>query len=170
MSEEKRAVLLAFIFATLAGTLLHFLYGLFPSPLTAVVSVVRESLWEHGKLVYLPGLVASVCLAKRYGKLGERMASLLVGFLVTLALGYLCCVVLGWENPLVNIGIYIAAMLLVFWLPDPLEKRLQGRLGELFLLLVIALGGAIWLFTFLPPDSVLFADLSHHNVFGVIPV
>lgn len=169
MSAEKKSGLLAFVLASLAGVLLHFVYHFFPSPFTALFSPVAESVWEHIKLVYFPGLVASVLLARRWGCLGERMLALLAGCAVTLALGYLYCIVWGGKGMWVNILIYLLSMALVFWLPKPLEARLQGRWSELFLLLAIALGGAIWLFTFLPPDHILYADLSGVNTWTVIP-
>lgn len=97
------------------------------------------------------------------------MLALLAGCAVTLALGYLYCIVWGGKGMWVNILIYLLSMALVFWLPKPLEARLQGRWSELFLLLAIALGGAIWLFTFLPPDHILYADLSGVNTWTVIP-
>lgn len=169
MSEEKKSVLLAFVLASLAGVLLHFVYHFFPSAVTALFSPVSESVWEHVKLVYFPGLVASILLARKWGCLGARMLSLLLACLTMLALGYLYCIVLDGRAAWVNIGIYLIAMALIFWLPKPLEARLQGRWSELFLLLVIALGGAIWLFTFLPPDHILYADLSVVNTWTVIP-
>ncbi len=38
----------------LAGSALHFLYDLWPNPLTAVFAPVNESVWEHLKLLYWP--------------------------------------------------------------------------------------------------------------------
>ena len=43
-----------FLFTALAGTLLHFLYDWVPNPLTALVSGVNESVWEHMKLLFVP--------------------------------------------------------------------------------------------------------------------
>lgn len=169
MSAEKKSGLLAFVFASLAGVLLHFVYQFLPSAVTALFAPVSESVWEHVKLVYFPGLVASVLLARKWGYLGERMLSLLLACLTMLALGYLYCIVLGGQKMWVTVAIYLISMALIFWLPKPLEGWLRGRWSELFLLLVIALGGAIWLFTFLPPDHVLYADLSVVNTWTVIP-
>ena len=41
----------------LAGSALHFLYDLWPNPLTAVFAPVNESVWEHLKLLFFPVLV-----------------------------------------------------------------------------------------------------------------
>lgn len=169
MSDEKKRVIIGFVLAALAGTALHFLYSFFPSPLTALLSPVAESVWEHVKLVYFPGLAAALWLSRKDGRLGERMLGLLAGCLTVLVLGYVYCVLLDGRAAVVNIGIYLVAVILVFWLPYPLERWLRGRWAELFLLLVIALGGAIVLFTFLPPDHPLYADLSVVNTWTVIP-
>lgn len=169
MNAEKKTTLTAFVLTALAGAALHFLYTFLPCTLTALVAPVSESVWEHIKLIYFPGLVAASILTHRYGKLGARMAALLLGCLATEGLGYLYCIVLGGENMAVTIGIYVLSVILVFALPNLLEARLQGRWSELFLLLVIALGGAILLFTFLPPDHILYADLSATNTWSVIP-
>lgn len=48
----------------LAGSALHFLYDLWPNPLTAVFAPVNESVWEHLKLLYWPFLAAAFVLTK----------------------------------------------------------------------------------------------------------
>ena len=45
---------LTFFAALGLGVLLHFLYAWLPNPLTALFSPVRESLWEHLKILFYP--------------------------------------------------------------------------------------------------------------------
>ena len=45
---------LVFTLAVLGGAALHFLYNVWPNPLTAVLAPVNESVWEHLKLLYWP--------------------------------------------------------------------------------------------------------------------
>ena len=49
----------------LAGSALHFLYDLWPNPLTAVFAPVNESVWEHLKLLYAPFLVCGFVLNRK---------------------------------------------------------------------------------------------------------
>lgn len=42
---------LVFTLAVLGGAALHFLYDVWPNPLTAVLAPVNESVWEHLKLL-----------------------------------------------------------------------------------------------------------------------
>jgi len=68
MFRPSRSTLLAFIAATLAGACLHFLYELFPNPVTACFAPVKESLWEHLKLISWPSLAAFLILARQDGR------------------------------------------------------------------------------------------------------
>ena len=54
MAKPKipKRLLAAFVLTTLAGVCLHFLYDLLPCPVTALFSPVRESIWEHLKVIY----------------------------------------------------------------------------------------------------------------------
>ena len=49
---------LVFTLAVLGGAALHFLYDVWPNPLTAVLAPVNESVWEHLKLFFWPTLAA----------------------------------------------------------------------------------------------------------------
>lgn len=51
-------MLAVFAAATLLGACLHFVYALFPNPVTALISPTCESLWEHLKLLFWPYLAA----------------------------------------------------------------------------------------------------------------
>ena len=52
-------------FAALAlGVLLHFLHDWAPNPVVGLISPVRESLWEHIKILYIPLLLSAFILGK----------------------------------------------------------------------------------------------------------
>ena len=55
---------LVFTLAVLGGAALHFLYDVWPNPLTAVLAPVNESVWEHLKLLYWPFLAAAFVLGR----------------------------------------------------------------------------------------------------------
>ena len=62
MPRLNKTELILLAAATVAGACLHFLYTLLPCIATALVAPVRESLWEHVKLLYWPALVAGLVL------------------------------------------------------------------------------------------------------------
>ena len=62
MFYPKKLIVPVFVCAVLAGVGLHFLYARFPCTLSALLSPVCESLWEHIKLIYWPYLAAALWL------------------------------------------------------------------------------------------------------------
>ena len=58
MKRETMRPLIYFILTVLVGTGVHFLYDWSPNVLFAMLSPVRESVWEHGKLIFWPMLAA----------------------------------------------------------------------------------------------------------------
>lgn len=172
MKTLDRRILLAFVLAALGGTLLHFYYELFPSVLTALFSPVRESIWEHLKLIYWPYLVAMLILT-REGERGSRgpwLLSLLVICAVMLAAGYVFHVLLRGESMFFDIGLYVVLMAVGFVLPR-VFWRLTGPcwLSTALWGTVLLLGAATVLFTFLPPDGLLFVDGRALRTWATIP-
>ena len=55
---------IVFFCALALGVLLHFLYSWFPNPIVALISPVRESLWEHIKILYIPLLMSALILGR----------------------------------------------------------------------------------------------------------
>lgn len=164
-----KKLLLLFAAATAAGFLLHFLYDWLPNPLTALFSPVRESLWEHLKIIYWPYLAAALIATRKTGRdqLGRWLFSLLVISVVMLAAGYVYHISLGLDNTVFDIALYVLLMAVGFWLPTQLNPS-GGRSFPL-IVLTILLGLAIILFTFLPPDHILFSDLSAVHTWYRIP-
>ena len=172
MNTLSRRILLAFVLAVIGGTLLHFVYDFFPNPVTALFSPVRESLWEHLKIIYWPFLAALLLLTRR-GEPGCRapwLLSLLVICALMLLAGYWYHVLLGGDAMAFDIGLYVVLMAVGFLLPRlfwPLAD--QGWWCRALWLLVLLLGGAILLFTSLTPSGLLFADLSAVRTWATIP-
>ena len=165
----SKTLLIAFVLTTLAGVALHFLYDFLPNPVTALISPVKESIWEHLKVIYWPYLAAMFIVTGKNGR-GNRASwlfTLLVISVAMLVIGYVYHISLGLDSLVFDIGLYVVLMAIGFWLP----ARLTPKNGRSFpvLFLVILLGAAIILFTFLPPDWPLFADLSSVNTWYTIP-
>ncbi len=170
VQEGKKRTILAFVLATLAGTALHFGYDFFPNLLTALFCPVVESVWEHGKLLFWPGLIGTLWLSRTEGGVSSRLAAIVLSFAALQTVGCLYCVTLGGQQDWVNIGLYIISMALLFWLPAPLDKWLQGRGTGIFAVLCVFIAILLCVFTFYPPDTLLFADLSAYRTWTVIPV
>lgn len=153
------------------GILLHFLYDWFPNPVTAVFSPVRESLWEHTKLIFWPLLLAGAALGRgaRPERTAWRLAAPLSSFSM-LGVAYVYHILLRGESLAFDIGLYFAFLGVGFLLPRWLLPRVgkAGAVAELMVLITAAL--TVW-WTFAPPVGVLFADLSEGvRTFFTIPV
>lgn len=172
MPKLSKRLLAAFTVTTVAGACLHFLYTLVPNLLTALLAPVNESLWEHVKILFWPYLAAALVITRGGGK-GCRTPWLLTAPILCAAMlvcGYFYHILLGGETLAVDLGLYVLLMAAGFVLPGVLHWTADQRgLGDISVLLMLALAGAILIFTFLPPDHVLFADLSGVNTWATIP-
>ena len=171
MPRLSKKTLAAFAAATLAGACLHFVYALFPNVVTALFSPVNESLWEHLKIMFWPYLIAALLLTRRgeRGSRGPWLLTLLLICAAMLAVGYAYHVAAMGDSLAFDIALYVVLMGAGFVLPALLDRpAVRGR-TDLLTLLALALGVAMVIFTFLPPDNVLFADLSGVNTWARIP-
>ena len=153
------------IFIILAGSALHFVFGWSGGwrPV-ALIAAVNESIWEHLKLAFWPGLFwafipvvgSDPTLARRLATKG--MSLLLTALLiVTVFEGYTR--VLDHHFLALDIGLFVVAVLagqgLSVWLLSRPAPR--GVLTVGWALLVTQLA-AYSLFTYWPPDNWLFID------------
>lgn len=169
MLRLSKKELVLFASATLAGACLHFLYTLFPCVGTALAAPVRESLWEHVKLIYWPCLISGLLLRRQEpGLLGQRAFALLAAAAGMLAAGWVWHICLRGRSLWFDIALYVLAMALFFLLPHGLRQSFWRRFRGPLALLAAALGAATLLFTFLPPGGPLFADLSAPAAFFTV--
>ena len=174
MEKSTKKLILCYLAAAVLGVLLHFLFAWFPSPVTALISPVRESIWEHVKLIYFPLLAASLYMGRGGNGTGRApwLLSLVMACVILLGLGYVYHIVFRGESVIVDIILYIFVLALGFLLPKTLWP-LCGQPGteKAAWALTALLGALIVWFTFFPPDSVLFADMSGAvRTFLTIPV
>jgi drug/metabolite transporter (DMT)-like permease len=167
----QKSYLIAFFIATLFGAFLHFLFSLLPNAAAALFSPVAESLWEHLKLIFWPFLIASFFLTRRRpGGWGPHLFALLLSSGLMLLFGWLYHILLGHESLRFDVVFYVIMMALAFLLAGKLpEKGFIWRWRSVAGFLVLVLGVAIVLFTFLPPGGALFADLSGAATWANIP-
>lgn len=171
MPRLSKKTLLTFAIATLAGACLHFVYALLPNPVTALFSPVNESLWEHVKILFWPFLCALLLLTRKAekGRRGPWLLALVLICAVMLLVGYVYHVVAGGESLSFDICLYVLLMGAGFVLAAVLDRPAIRARADALALLTLVLGLMILLFTFLPPDHVLFADLTRSNTWATIP-
>lgn len=173
MKKSTKTLLFAYVIAAAAGVLLHFLYQWLPNPVFALISPVRESVWEHVKLLYFPMLGAALALT-RGGKTGRApwLLSQAAVCAIMLATGYLYHVVFRGEAMAVDLILFFLPLALGFVLPRVLWPLCEWPGTEKAAgLLSLLLGVLIIWFTFFPPEGALFADLSGAlRTFLTIPV
>ena len=168
MSRLSKAALITFVVATLAGSCLHFVYALWPNGLTALLAPGNESLWAHVKILYWPCLLSGVLLVRREPEsLGARAFSLLLSAAVMLGVGYLYHVVLEGDSLFFDVALYVLVMAAFFLLPCFLRTPVWSRTRLLWAALVLALGAATFVFTWCPPDGLLFRDLSLPAIYSL---
>ena len=174
MEKLTKKLILCYFAATALGVLLHFLFTWFPNPVTALVSPVRESVWEHVKLICFPLLAASLYMGRGGNGMGRTpwLLSLIAACAVTLCVGYMYHIVFRGESVLVDVILYFFALALGFLMPGTLWPLCEGPgTGKAARALTAALGALIAWFTFFPPDTALFADLTGSlRTFLTIPV
>jgi hypothetical protein len=158
----------------LSGGLLHFLFewsgGWAP---VALIAAVNESVWEHLKMVFWPGLIfALVSYPFLRGRSENfwtaKIAGLLSMPLVILALFYAYKLVFKTHNLAYDIAIFILAVALGQWIGFSLLQRSRPpRYARLILIagLLVALT-AFSLFSYFPPKYPLFQD-SHTGDYGL---
>ena len=174
MEKSTKKLILCYFAAAALGVLLHFLFTWFPNPVTALISPVRESVWEHVKLIFFPLLAASLYMGRGGNSFGRApwLLSLVVACAVMLCVGYVYHIILRGEAVLVDVILYLFSLALGFLLPKTLWP-LCGQPGveKAAWALTALLGALIVWFTFFPPETALFADMRDAvRTFLTIPV
>lgn len=155
-----------FIFTSVLGTFLHFLFDLTGgSVAAALISAVNESIWEHMKLLFYPMLVFAIIEYRVWGKDTPnfwciKCKGTLLGLTLIPVLFYTYSGILGVTADWFNITIFFLAAAAAYYRET--RAFLQNkpcRLGNrvsLFIFLLIA--GLFTVFTFLPPQIPFFRD------------
>ena len=153
------------VFIILAGSALHFVYGWSGEwrPV-ALIAAVNESIWEHLKLAFWPGLAwALVPVHGRAVALGQRLAAKGVSLLLTAIL--IVVIFLGYTQVLdhhllvLDIGLFVLAVLagqgVAAWLLS--RHLLRGAIAVGLALLGLQVA-AYALLTYQAPQTLLFID------------
>lgn len=155
---------LVFLLTSLAGTALHFLYDVLPTPLTALFSPINESVWEHLKLLFWPMVVGALFLSRKKENKERFWSSFFIALLAAPALLLLSFYGLKavWiESLWVDLGLYYICMLFGYGLARWLyRKHKPEKVGGFVLMILILYAASLILFTFAAPDLPIFRDIS----------
>ena len=158
--------LTGFLFTSVAGTLLHFLFDWTGgNPVAGLISAVNESIWEHMKLLFYPMVIVAF-IQSRFGKplpdcfWQVKLLGILAGLLLIPILYYSYTGILGVEADWFNITIFFIAAAFAFRLESalflkgfPCSGCARGAIAVLVLISLI-----FSLLTFFPPEIPFFRD------------
>lgn len=150
--------LFGFFTAAALGTGLHFLYGLCPLPLAAVVAPIRESVWEHLKLLIWPVLAGALVPRRRdFSYWGSVCLTILLMPPVLLGAYYSALCGLGLGSPALDIGLYYVTLVLGFLLLYHLRsQKWTDRRASIFLMLAAIWACCTFILSMYPPDLPIF--------------
>ena len=168
--------LAGFLFTSIAGVLLHFLYDWSGQRVfVALFSAVNESIWEHMKLVFFPmilfALIQNKYAKKRYDNFWSvKFASIITGVILIPVLYYTYIGVTGRKLDWLNILIFFIAVATAYITEIRMIKndQLQGLDSGLCKRLLLLLALIFFLFTFRPPQIPIFQDplTGTYGIFG----
>ena len=155
-----------FVFTSVVGTLLHFLYEWTgESVIVGLFSAVNESIFEHMKLLFFPMLLFAFIEAKYIGEEYDnfwcaKLIGILVGVGLIPVIYYTYTGIFGVNADWFNLIILFITAAVSYMVETRLMK--SGRCGLIqpnlakFILIIIA--AVFIVFTFFPPKIPLFED------------
>ncbi|MFI3251148.1 MAG: DUF6512 family protein [Eubacteriales bacterium] len=160
MIYSKKSLIWGFVLTSALGCLLHFFYSYAPNWLTAMISPVNESLWEHVKIVIYPYLLGAVVLTwGRPTAIRPWLFSALIIVTIMLAFAYWYHVILGGGEMWVDIALYFVVMALGFYLPTRFSGPFDHPVWLVSIVVIFLLILAVVGFTYTPPEGLLFEEL-----------
>ncbi|MDD6811469.1 MAG: DUF6512 family protein [Lachnospiraceae bacterium] len=165
MNTLKRYTIIGIFFVLITGTIAHFLYEWSGNNfILGLFFPVNESTWEHMKLCFFPMLLYSFYIGKKARHdYPDITAALLCGIMLGTfsipVLFYTYSGILGRNYLPLDIGTFIASVLLAFWAVYRLSvSHKQIWHTSLLRFCVIAVTVCFLLFTYYPPDIGIFAN------------
>lgn len=155
-----------FFFIVIIGTLLHFCFEWSGSYAPfALFCAVNESVWEHLKLGFWPGLLFAILEYAFWGNnvknfLAAKALSLYILPIVIVVLFYSYTAILSTHILIIDISIFVIAVLIaqVISFRMIISRRNYSALSRTALVMLAVLTLAFSLFTYFPPKLELFLD------------
>lgn len=158
--------LIGIVVISILGSALHFAFewsGEWPP--MGIIAAVNESVFEHLKLTFWPSVIYAAITYKLLRKstnnfIVAKTAAVYVMPVAIIILFYAYTTITGTENLIVDIAIFIVAVVLGQLSSYKIltSHQLLPKLWWLFLALIIILGFIYGLFTFYPPHVPFFLD------------
>ena len=162
-----------FVFTSLFGTLLHFLYDwTSQSVFIAPFSGVNESTWEHMKLLYFPLFIFALIQSRFFSEYESfwciKFIGTVIGLVMIPVLFYTYNGAFGKSPDWLNITIFFICAAISYAVELLLFKLdvLQCNYSWVAFLLTFLIGVVFIVFTFLPPHLPLFKD-PLTNTYGI---
>jgi len=168
---DKRSVfiyeLVGMVFIILLGSMLHFTFEASGgNPVVGAFSAVNESVWEHLKLVFWPALLfmfIEYVLQRKKVINNFALAKTAVIYLAIVIIPivfYSYTAITGESIFLLDIATFIFAVIVGQLLSYRLLtfRKLSEGFNRISLVLLVLLGIAFVLFTFYPPQLIVFRD------------
>ena len=154
-----------FIFTSIGGTLLHFLYEISGNNIiAAMISGVNESTFEHMKLLFFPmffySLIERKILSDRSDFWCVKLIGIITGLILIPTLFYTTNGVFGKIPDRLNIAIFYICAAVTFMSETRLFKsrNLECRFSRTAFIAICVIGIIFVIFTFMPPKIPLFKD------------
>lgn len=155
-----------FLFTSVLGTFLHFLFDLTGGSLAAAVfSAVNESIWEHMKLLYYPMVLFALLEYRFWGKTHSgfwktKLAGISLGLTLIPVLYYTYSGILGVSLDWLNIAIFFLAAGIAFrYETKLLQKGTHGAGRDGWAAVTLLLIGVLFtVLTFRTPRIPFFRD------------
>ena len=155
-----------FLFTSILGTFLHFLFGLSgQSLIAAIFSAINESIWEHMKLIYYPMLLFALVEFQFWGKEHKdfwciKLVGILLGLTLIPVLYYTYTGIFGVSVDLLNITIFFLSAGVAFWVENKLFQKEKGccLYSRVSFILICMIGVVFTLLTFFTPEIPFIKD------------
>ena len=161
-----------FVFSSLGGTILHFLYDWTnKSLLTTPFVAVNESTWEHMKLLFFPMFIFALIQSWFFKDFNNfwciKLIGILAGLILIPVLFYTINGIFGKTPDFINIAIFFIAAVAVFILETYLFKNYHYCKSPYIAFLIICFIAFLFIiFTFFTPSIPLFQD-PITNAYGI---
>lgn len=155
-----------FLFASILGTFLHFLFDLSgQSVIAAIFSAVNESIWEHMKLIFYPMLLFALIEFQFWGKDHKKfwcikLVGILLGLTLIPVLYYTYTGIFAVSVDWLNITIFFLSAGAVFLVENKLFQKENGCClsAPISFILICMIGVVFTLLTFFTPEIPFFKD------------